>query len=554
MDILKYVRPNILALSPYSTARDEFKGGDINVFVDANESPFHTGFNRYPDPRHHYLKQRIAEVKGVTADTVFIGGAGSDEAIDLIYRIFCEPGIDNVVAMSPTYGVYSVAAAINNVAYREVAPGSDYAFPVDEVLAAADDHTKVIWVCSPNNPTGLAVPEANIIRLAENFDGIVAVDEAYIDFSPTRSALKLIATHPNIIVLQTFSKAWGLANLRVGMAFSDPRIAAIFANVKYPYNLNGPTQREIMRQLDRDITPQVAMIIRERGRMAAELAKYPCIKHIYHSDANFLLVKVDDADRLYDHLVSRGVLVRNRTRVPHCADTLRITIGTPSENRRILNALNEYCPLDSSAPAESPDVTALPGERTAIVERHTSETDIEIQVNLDGDPSASVIDTGLKFFDHMLSQLPHHGGFALDILCRGDLQVDEHHTMEDVAIALGDAIRTALGDKRGIERYGFVLPMDESRAMVLIDLGGRIDFQWDVTLDREYVGDTPTEMFKHFFQSLASSLRANLHISARGENCHHIIEGIFKATARALRAAIRRDPFTHTLPSSKGIL
>lgn len=547
MNPLKYVRPNILALSPYSTARDEFKGGDISVFIDANESPFHTGFNRYPDPRHHQLKERVAAVKGVTADSVFIGGAGSDEAIDLIYRIFCEPGIDNVVAMSPTYGVYTVAAAINNVEYREVEPGTDFSFPVDAALAATDDHTKVIWVCSPNNPTGLAVPVPDIIRLAENFDGIVAVDEAYIDFSPYPSALPLITTHPNIIVLQTFSKAWGLANLRVGLAFSDPRIAAIFANVKYPYNINGPTQREILRQLDRDITPQVEKIKSERQRLAFELTKYRCIEHVYHSDANFLLVKVDDADRLYDHLVSRGVLVRNRNRVPHCAGMLRITIGTPSENRRLLTALADYG--HEAVPAES-----FATSRSATIRRHTSETDIEIQIDLDGDPSASVIDTGLKFFDHMLSQFPHHGGFALDILCRGDLQVDEHHTMEDVAIALGDAIHTALGDKRGIERYGFVLPMDESRALVLIDLGGRIDFQWDVTLDREYVGDTPTEMFKHFFQSLASSLHANLHISARGENCHHIIEAIFKATARALRAAIRRDPFTNTLPSSKGIL
>lgn len=547
MNPLKYVRPNILSLSPYSTARDEFKGGDIRVFIDANESPFHTGFNRYPDPRHHMLKERIAAIKGVTADTVFIGGAGSDEAIDLIYRIFCEPGVDNVVAMSPTYGVYSVAAAINNIRYREVDPADDYAFPVDEALAAADTHTKVIWVCSPNNPTGLAVPTADIVRLADSFDGIVAVDEAYIDFSPYPSVLPLIAAHPNIIVLQTFSKAWGLASLRVGMAFADPRIAAIFANVKYPYNLNGPTQRELLRQLGRDISPRVEMIKSERGRMVRELAALPCVERVYHSDANFLLVKVDDADRLYERLVQFGVLVRNRTKVAHCHNTLRITIGTPSENRRVLAAIAGYCGI--TAPA-SPSLPA----RTAVVERHTAETDIEIRIDLDGDPSASVIDTGLKFFDHMLSQLPHHGGFALDILCRGDLQVDEHHTMEDVAIALGDAIRMALGDKRGIERYGFVLPMDESRAMVLIDLGGRIAFQWDVTLDREYVGDTPTEMFRHFFQSLASSLRANLHISASGENCHHIIEGIFKATARALRAAIRRDPFSHSLPSSKGVI
>lgn len=547
MNPLKYVRPNILALSPYSTARDEFKGGDISVFIDANESPFHTGFNRYPDPRHHELKQRVAAVKGTTADTVFIGGAGSDEAIDLIYRIFCRPATDNVIAMSPTYGVYSVAAAINDVEYREVAPTDGYAFPVEAVLAAIDSHTKVIWVCSPNNPTGLAVPPADIMRLADSFDGIVAVDEAYVDFSPYPSVIPLIASHPNIIVLQTFSKAWGLANLRVGMAFSDPRIAAIFANVKYPYNLNGPTQREILRQLSRDITPQVEMIKSERERLAAELAKYPCVERVYHSDANFLLVKVDDAGRLYDSLVAKGVLVRNRTRVAHCAGTLRITIGTPAENRRLLEALADYCGMLRQ---ESQALTP----RTATIERHTSETDIRIHIDLDGDPSASVIDTGLKFFDHMLSQLPHHGGFALDILCRGDLEVDEHHTMEDVAIALGDALRSALGDKRGIERYGFVLPMDESRAMVLIDLGGRIDFKWDVTLDREYLGDTPTEMYPHFFQSLASSLRANLHISAGGDNCHHIIEGVFKATARALRAAIRRDPFTHSLPSSKGII
>ena len=552
MDPLKYVRPNILALSPYSTARDEFKGGDISVYIDANESPFHTGFNRYPDPHHQPLKERIGQLKGVSADTVFIGGAGSDEAIDLVYRIFCEPGIDNVVAMTPTYGVYAVAAAINNVEYREVDPADDLAFPVDNILAAVDAHTKVIWVCTPNNPTGIAVPICEIIRLAENFDGIVAVDEAYIDFSSGESALSLISTHPNIIVLQTFSKAWGLANLRVGMAFSDPRIAALFAKIKYPYNLNGPTQREIMRQLDRrDVSRQVGIIIAERERVARALSEYPCVERIIPSDANFLLVKVDDADRLYDRLVSEGVLVRNRTRIAHCADMLRITIGTPMENDRMLSAIAQYCrhDINIARPEHTDQAT-----RTALIRRHTRETDIEISVDLDGDPAMSVIDTGLEFFNHMLSQLPHHGGFALDIICRGDLEVDEHHTMEDVAIALGDALRTALGDKRGIERYGFVLPMDESEAMVLIDLGGRIDFRWDVTLDREYVGDTPTEMYPHFFQSLASALRANLHISAKGDNCHHIIEGIFKATARALRAAVNRNPLTDALPSSKGIL
>lgn len=548
---LRYVRPNILALAPYSTARDEFEGGDITVYIDANESPFATGFNRYPDPRHRQLKEAIGRIKGVEPERVFIGGAGSDEAIDLIYRIFCTPGRDNVIAMSPTYGVYSVAAAINDIEYREVAPGPDYSFPVEAALAAADSHSKVIWVCSPNNPTGLAVPIADIERLATDFDGIVAVDEAYIDFSPVPSALTLLDKYPNIIVLQTFSKAWGLANLRVGMAFSHPSVAALMANVKYPYNLNGPTQREILHQLSRDITPQVRLIIAERSRLASGLEALPCIERVYHSDANFLLVKVkDSADALYSYLISRGVLVRNRSRVAHCADCLRITVGTPEENTLTLKAIADYCSGVIPAPH-----TATSAGRTATVSRHTSETDITVSIDLDGDPSVSTIHTGLHFFDHMLYQLPHHGGFRMDLRCHGDLEVDEHHTMEDVAIALGEAILLALGDKRGIERYGFSLPMDEVDAQVLLDLGGRIDFRWDVTLHRERVGDTPTEMYPHFFHTLACALRANLHITASGHNDHHIIEGIFKATARALRMAVRRDPASHgALPSSKGTL
>ncbi len=544
---LAYVRENILNLAPYSTARDEFKGGDIRTFLDANESPYPTGFNRYPDPRHLELKRRIGILMGVSADTVFIGGAGSDEAIDIIYRIFCVPGRDNVVAMAPTYGVYSMSAAINDVEYREVPPADDLAFPTDAILAATDSHTKVIWICSPNNPTGQAVPISVIERVVEEFDGIVAVDEAYVDFSPLGSALPLLEKHPNLIVLRTFSKARGLAGLRIGLAFSDPCIAAIMANVKYPYNINGPTQKELLRHLDDDITARVAEITAERENLETRLPAYQFVEKVYPSDANFLLVKVDDPDGLYDYLVTRGILVRNRNRVPYCSGCLRMTVGTPAENKRLLAALDDY--RDGVAtPAESGS------DRRAHVERRTAETEIILDLDLDGDSSESRIDTGLKFFDHMLSQLPHHGGFRLDLTCRGDLEVDEHHTMEDVAIALGDALRMALGDKRGIERYGFVLPMDECDAMALIDLGGRIDFRWDVSFTREMVGDTPTEMYSHFFASLASALRANLHIQARGENNHHLIEGVFKAVARALRMAIRREKFSYSLPSSKGVL
>ena len=544
MNPLLLVRDNILRLAPYSTARDEFKGGDVNTWLDANESPYVTGLNRYPDPRHLGLKRRIAALKGVDADTVFIGGAGSDEAIDLVYRIFCRPGVDNVVAMAPTYGVYSVAAAINDVEYREVTPDEGFAFPFDKALAAADANTKVIWVCSPNNPTGRAESLDDISRLARSFGGIVVVDEAYVDFSPLGSMLSRLAEHPNLIVLQTFSKAWGMASLRVGMAFADPRIASVMAQVKYPYNISGPVQKMLDRRLDRDISGEVAEIVAQRDLLAAGLRGLGCVREVFPSDANFLLARFDDADDVYAYLSRCGVLVRNRSRVTLCGGMLRITIGTPAENLRVIAALRGY---DNGEPPRREL-----SDRVAVVERRTAETDIYVSVDLDGNPADSHIDTGLKFFDHMLMQFPHHGGFSLTAVCRGDLEVDEHHTIEDTAIALGEVFRRALGDKRGIERYGFTLPMDESSASVMLDLGGRVEVVWDVAVSREMVGDTPVEMYPHFFKSFATALGANLHVRAGGDNAHHVIEAVFKAVARSLRMAIRRDG--NLLASSKGVI
>lgn len=340
---LDYVRPNILALAPYSTARDDFKGGDISIWLDANESPYDNGVNRYPDPHQRKLKQHIAMLKGVRESQIFIGGAGSDEAIDLVYRIFCRPGEDNVVAISPSYGVYSVAAAINDVEYREVQLKSDYALPVNRLLKATDPRTKVIWVCSPNNPTANAFPRADIARLAEAFDGMVVVDEAYIDFSEHGSMLELLDRYPNIIVMQTFSKAWGMASLRLGMAFGSDEIASIFAKVKYPYNVNGPTQEAVIEHiLNDDITARVNEIIEQRRQLAQELETLPHVHAVHHSDANFLLVKFDEPDAIYDYLIENGVIVRNRSRLPACDGCLRITVGTPEENNRVITLLREY--------------------------------------------------------------------------------------------------------------------------------------------------------------------------------------------------------------------
>lgn len=340
---LELVRPNILALEPYSTARDEFKGGDISVWLDANESPYPSGLNRYPDPHQRQLKEAIARLKGVEADRIFIGGAGSDEAIDLVYRIFCRPGVDNAISISPTYGVYEVSADINDVELRKVPLGPGYSLPVDELLAAADENSKVMWICSPNNPTGNAFAPDDILRLVDNFRGMVVVDEAYIDFSPYPSLLNVLNGHRNLIVMQTFSKAWGMASLRMGLAFSAPEISELFARVKYPYNVNGPTQLELLRRIEEtDISANVSELVGQRSMLERELAELPQIRVVHPSDANFILVRVDDADAMYDYLIANGVIVRNRNRVKGCEGCLRLTVGTPDENLRLLSLIKNF--------------------------------------------------------------------------------------------------------------------------------------------------------------------------------------------------------------------
>lgn len=575
-DPLEYVRPNILALEPYSTARDECKADDISVWIDANENPFDNGVNRYPDPHQKDLKNVVARLKGVRSEQLFIGGAGSDEAIDLAFRIFCRPGVDNAITFTPTYGVYGVSAATNDVKLRTVPLGEDFSLPKDELLKAADSNSKLMLICSPNNPTGNAFGHDELLYLAERFDGMLVVDEAYVDFSEKGSMVGEIVSHPNIIVLQTFSKAWGMAGMRLGMAIADERVAELFARVKYPYNVNGPTQTAAIKRIgSTDVKAMVEEILEEREKLSEALAASRNVLRVYPSDANFLLIKVEDACGMYDFLVRNGVMVRNRSSLPGCSNTLRITVGTSGENERVIRLVNEYTlsALESSEKSIPTSETGyavgcgiascgqmadkeLPKAESRMAEtcRKTAETDIRIAVNLDGSGSASKIDTGLKFFDHMLYQIPHHAGITLNLTCHGDLEVDEHHTMEDVAIVLGETLLKALGDRRGIERYGFVLPMDESSAMCLLDLGGRSELVWDVPFTREYVGDTPTEMYEHFFKSLSSALKANINIKAHGENNHHIIEAVFKAFARALRMAVRRDPASNELPSSKGVL
>ncbi|MBO4263621.1 MAG: histidinol-phosphate transaminase [Bacteroidales bacterium] len=339
-EILALVRPNIRALSPYSTARDEF-GGKLGVFLDANESPYQNGWNRYPDPRQQALKKRIGAWKGIGAEQIFLGN-GSDEAIDLLFRIFCRPGVDNAVAISPSYGMYAVAAAINDVPLREVPLAEDFSLRPKALLQACDAQTKLLFLCSPNNPTGNAFPRPDIRALLAHFGGILVVDEAYADFSEAGSLLAELPQWPRLVILQTCSKARGLAALRLGMAFADPLIIQLMSQVKYPYNINEATQRLAMEALSQPMDAQVREIVAERGRVARMLASFPFVRKVYPSDANFLLVRVDDADALYEHLIADGIIVRNRNRVPLCRGCLRITIGLQAENDKLLTSLQAY--------------------------------------------------------------------------------------------------------------------------------------------------------------------------------------------------------------------
>jgi histidinol-phosphate aminotransferase len=337
------VRPNIWSLAPYSSARDEYSGKEAHVFLDANENPYNAPYNRYPDPLQRELKAVIERVKGVPSDMIFLGN-GSDEAIDLPYRIFCEPGRDNVVAIEPTYGMYRVCADINNVEYRPVLLDEHYDFQAERLLEACDEHTKIIWICSPNNPTGNSLNRDEILKTIEAFDGIVIVDEAYIDFAQQLSLRQELPTHPNLIILQTLSKAWGSAAIRLGMAFASKEIIQIYNKVKYPYNVNLLTQQQAKEILSDpyEVDKWVKILLSERQRMMQAFAELPICQRIFKTDANFFLAQVTEAKRIYDYLVDRGIIVRNRSKVKLCDNCLRITIGTRTENNELLSALRQY--------------------------------------------------------------------------------------------------------------------------------------------------------------------------------------------------------------------
>jgi|SRR5574344_22415 histidinol-phosphate aminotransferase len=336
-------RPNIWSLAAYSSARNEYSGHIAHVFLDANENPYNKPFNRYPDPLQIEVKKKLAPLKRVKTDQIFLGN-GSDEAIDLPYRCFCRPGIDNVVAIEPTYGMYKVCADINDVEYRPVQLDERYQISADKILAATDDHTKLIWLCSPNNPTGNCLDRDEIVKVIDTFQGLVIVDEAYSDFSSQKPLREELDKYPNLIVLNTFSKAWGCAAIRLGMAFASSEIIDLFNKVKYPYNVNNLTQQQALEALKDpfEVDKWIRTLLLERSRMVDAFKELPICEMIYPTDANFFLAKMSDAQDIYNYLVEKGIIVRNRNKIKLCNNCLRVTIGTKNENNELLAALRQY--------------------------------------------------------------------------------------------------------------------------------------------------------------------------------------------------------------------
>ncbi|MEM9894755.1 MAG: histidinol-phosphate transaminase, partial [Bacteroidota bacterium] len=442
-ELSKITRQNVKDLRPYSSARSEFSG-HAEVSLDANENPFGFGLNRYPDASLKKLKHAFSSFRGVEQDRLIFGN-GSDEIIDMLIRAFCEPGLDSILTFPPTFGMYGVSAAVNNVKEIQIPLDSSFQLEVESVRKQlSNPKLKLIFVCSPNNPTGNQMDLQIVRQIADSFHGLVVLDEAYIDFSGDSLIDEEI---PNLVILQTFSKTFGLAGARLGVGIAQPAVIDILQRIKPPYNVNSLTQEKAIEMLQRPelVKSQIAVLKHEKEKLEKILPTIQGVKKVYPSDANFLLVEFEDASRVYREMLQAGIVLRDRS--GQVDNTLRITIGTPEENHSLIDALKGN--------------DLLKDGRVGSCLRTTAETKIFVEVNLD-DPSNSYSATGVGFFDHMLDQIARHGSIGLQVKVDGDLHIDTHHTIEDTALALGTAFDKALKDRKGIERYGFLLPMDDS--------------------------------------------------------------------------------------------
>lgn len=538
-------RPAIARMKAYS-ARGASTGA---LHLDANESPWSPppsdnsvkDYNRYPAQQPQALKSRLASLYGTTPERLMIG-RGADEAIDILLRSFCEARQDKVLICTPTFGYFKTAADIQGAGIIDVPLTDDFQWHITAIQdAIKSDAPKIAFLCSPNNPTGNSLAAEAVSAICnDNPETLIVVDEAYIEFSSLPSLLPLQGRYRNLVILRTLSKVYGLAGVRIGACIADPDIINLMLKVLPPY----PIPRPVEKAVNLALAPAAMAVHKtrltlwkaERKRVYDALKASPFVDSLYPSDANYILFKARDEDDMLTALSQSHIKIRDfRHKIK---GHFRLSIGSPEENDIALTALNAMASVATH-------------DRVGEEFRKTNETDIAVRVNLDN-PHDVTIETGNGFFDHMLEQIAKHGGMGLTLTCRGDLEIDAHHTIEDTALAFGSALKKALGNKAGIGRYGFVMPMDETQARVAIDLSGRPAAVFKGEFPTDHVGEFPVEMCSHFFESLAQTLGAAIHIDVEGENSHHIIEACFKGVGRALRPAFARQG--QDIPSTKGVL
>jgi histidinol-phosphate aminotransferase/imidazoleglycerol-phosphate dehydratase/histidinol-phosphatase len=545
------VRPAILEFSAYSA-----RGGVTTALhLDANEAPWAPppvntakDYNRYSEQQPGALRKRLADLYGVVPDQIMMG-RGADEAIEILVRTFCEAGKDSILVCPPTFDYYETCAQIQGVDVLKTPLNEDYSYNEERIntaLETADETLKIVFLCSPNNPTGNSLdPEILKNMLINRPQTLIVVDEAYSEFSPYDSFTSLLGQYRNLVVLRTLSKAYALAGVRAGAAIADPDVIDLMLKVLPPYPIPRPVEDVVLRAL----APATMAVHEarlevwkyERERVAEAISASPYVTKVYSSDTNFVLLAIKDEEELFARLAKRQVKLRDFRKM--LAGHVRLSIGSAEENNIALAAFGV--------------VTDTPRrERIGEAHRTTKETDISVRVNLD-DLAPTKISTGIGFFDHMLESFAKHGNFGLVLTCKGDTHIDAHHSIEDCALALGTAMKQALGDKAGIGRFGAdalsaSLPMDETRVDVAIDLSGRAAFRFEGNFPADHAGDFPAEMCPHFFESLSQTLGAAIHITVNGKNTHHMIEACFKGVGRALTPALKRDG--DQIPSTKGIL
>lgn len=542
----RLARPEIRHLPPFQLAE---RGAAEDVRLDANENPFPPlidgplarELNRYPEPRPEGLRARMAALYGVAADHLLLT-RGGDDAIDILIRAFCRPGEDAVLVRPPTFGAYAHFARMNGARVIERPLAADFSFDLEGAIEAvrADGAVKVVCLCSPNNPTGDVTPPGDIRALAEALpETLILVDEAYIEFADVEIVAPLAGQVPNLLVLRTLSKAYGLASARVGCLIGHPELLDMAGRALPPYPLPGPSIAAAELALSASRRPvveaRIALLKSERRRMAERLAGSPLLSSVREGGGNFLLLETATPEVLAGRLRERGVQARFRPQVSPGA--VRLSIGTPEENDLALGAFGV-------------ETEGRPARR-AELSRDTRETRIAVAVDVDA-AAPRRVRTGVGFYDHMLDQIAAHAGISLILDCEGDLETDPHHTVEDSALALGAALKAALGDRKGIARYGFVLPMDDAEAAVSLDLSARPFCRFEGEFAADRIGDYPTALTPHVFRSLADSLGGAIHIRVTGEDDHHKTEACFKAFGRALRQAVRLEG--GDVPSTKGVL